>query len=75
VELAQHLEEREVRTSIVDNPFAAILDEKFQELETLPSRSVQFDLKMRLTNFVNLSPFLGCLFGETFVYHGHDLVE
>lgn len=42
MELPQHLEEREVRPRIINNPFRAVLNQEFQKLE----------------GFVYLSPFL-----------------
>lgn len=46
-------------SSIVDNTFGTMLDEVFEQLESL----------------VDLPPFFGGLFCESPIDHGHDLVE
>jgi hypothetical protein len=48
-----------VGSRIVNHSLGAVLDQEFEELE----------------GFVDLSPFLGGLFGKALVDHGHDFVE
>ncbi len=59
MELAQHLEEGQVGSGIVDDALGTVLDEELEQLQGL----------------VDLPPFFGGLLGEAAVDHGHDLIE
>lgn len=60
---------------IIDDSLRAVLDQELEQLKGLSYfRHVHGRCGSR-THLVDLSPFLGGLFCEAFVYHGHDLVE
>lgn len=59
MEIAKHFYRANVRTSIINNPFAAVLDNVFEKLEC----------------FVDLPPLAGFLFHKSTVDAGHDFVE
>jgi hypothetical protein len=87
MEVSEHLDGRDVGTSVVDDTLGSILDEVLEELESLWREKMEMTINLsgdddgsrrqegRRTDLVDLSPFSGFLLHEALVDSGHDLVE
>lgn len=77
VEVPEHLDRGNVRTGVVDNALAAVLDQILQQLQRLRGAVSSREREVYVTDadLVNLSPLACLLLHEARVDSGHDFIE